>query len=317
MNGHKPDFADLLTLDSVDRDIFRGLCHAGAPMRAFGGQVAAQAQVAAGRTVDPDRRMHSLHGYFLRPGRTDSPIVYLVERIRDGRSFTTRRVSAVQNGETIFSMSASFQLPRDAEETHQLRAPDVPGPENLPRWWEPIDEAPEFRPFLLIDIRSPRGLGGRAGRTEASRATDGTGRATGSPEAAGSAGSAGSATGGPPAAPESTPDDGMPRQNVWVRVDQTLPDDPLLHVCALTYLSDLTLSSTAYLPYAGLPGRLDIVSLDHAMWFHRPFRADDWLLFAQDSPSAGGGRGLSRGVFFNQDGQAVASAIQEAGLFRR
>ncbi|MCK9903435.1 acyl-CoA thioesterase II [Parafrankia colletiae] len=301
MTGHKPDFADLLTLDSVDRDIFRGLCHAGAPMRAFGGQVAAQAQVAAGRTVDPDRRMHSLHGYFLRPGRTDSPIVYLVERIRDGRSFTTRRVSAVQDGETIFSMSASFQLPRDAEETHQLRAPDVPGPENLPRWWEPIDEAPEFRPFLLIDIRSSRSP---AGRTDGSRATDGTGRATGSPEAAS-------------AAPESTAGDGMPRQNVWVRVDQTLPDDPLLHVCALTYLSDLTLSSTAYLPYAGLPGRLDIVSLDHAMWFHRPFRADDWLLFAQDSPSAGGGRGLSRGVFFNQDGQAVASAIQEAGLFRR
>ncbi|ABW10952.1 Palmitoyl-CoA hydrolase [Parafrankia sp. EAN1pec] len=285
MTERKPDFADLLMLESVDRDIFRGLCHDGAPMRAFGGQVAAQAQVAAGRTVEPDRRMHSLHGYFLRPGRTDAPIVYLVERIRDGRSFTTRRVSAVQDGETIFSMSASFQRPREADETHRLRAPDVPGPETLPRWWGPIEEAPEYRPFLLIDVRSTTGpLGGAEAR-----------------QAAAAAGSV----------------DGMPRQSVWVRVDQVLPDDPLLHVCALTYLSDLTLASTASLPYNGLPGRLDIVSLDHAMWFHRPFRADDWLLFAQDSPSADSGRGLSRGMFFTRDGLLVASAIQEVGLFRR
>ncbi|MCK9928622.1 thioesterase family protein [Frankia sp. Mgl5] len=285
MTERKPDFADLLMLESVDRDIFRGLCHDGAPMRAFGGQVAAQAQVAAGRTVEPDRRMHSLHGYFLRPGRTDAPIVYLVERIRDGRSFTTRRVSAVQDGETIFSMSASFQRPREADETHRLRAPDVPGPETLPRWWGPIEEAPEYRPFLLIDVRSTTGpLGGAEAR-----------------QAAAAAGSV----------------DGMPRQSVWVRVDQVLPDDPLLHVCALTYLSDLTLASTARLPYNGLPGRLDIVSLDHVMWFHRPFRADDWLLFAQDSPSADSGRGLSRGMFFTRDGLLVASAIQEAGLFRR
>ncbi|WP_018500874.1 acyl-CoA thioesterase [Parafrankia discariae] len=282
MTERKPDFADLLTLESVDRDIFRGLCHDGAPMRAFGGQVAAQAQVAAGRTVEPDRLMHSLHGYFLRPGRTDAPIVYLVERIRDGRSFTTRRVSAVQDGETIFSMSASFQRPRETEEAHRLRAPDVPSPETLRRWWGPIDEAPEYRPFLLIDIRSTAGVPGVP--------QDG-------------------AAGGPA--------DGIPRQSVWVRVDQLLPDDPLLHVCALTYLSDLTLASTASLPYLGVPGRLDIVSLDHAMWFHRPFRADDWLLFAQDSPSAGGARGLSRGMFFTRDGLLVASAIQEAGLFRR
>ncbi|CAI7979164.1 MULTISPECIES: acyl-CoA thioesterase II [Parafrankia] len=285
MTERKPDFADLLMLESVDRDIFRGLCHDGAPMRAFGGQVAAQAQVAAGRTVEPDRRMHSLHGYFLRPGRTDAPIVYLVERIRDGRSFTTRRVSAVQDGETIFSMSASFQRPRDADETHQREAPDVPEPETLRRWWGPIDEAPEYRPFLLIDIRSTTGVPGRAAT--------------------------------PPIAAAPGPADGMPRQNVWVRVDQVLPDDPLLHVCALTYLSDLTLASTANLPYMALPGRLDIVSLDHAMWFHRPFRADDWLLFAQDSPSADSGRGLSRGMFFTRDGLLVASAIQEVGLFRR
>nr|MDT0664989.1 thioesterase family protein [Micromonospora sp. DSM 115978] len=197
MSDRKPDFADLLTLEVVDRDIFRGLCHDGAPMRAFGGQVAAQAQVAAGRTVEPDRRMHSLHGYFLRHGRTDAPIVYLVERIRDGRSFTTRRVSAVQAGETIFSMSASFQRPRETAETHQLRAPAVPGPDDLSRWWEPIYEAPEYRPFLLIDVRTSTSV--EPSSTEAVA-------------------------------------DGMPRQNVWVRVDQPLPDDPLLHICALTYL---------------------------------------------------------------------------------
>ncbi|EFC85999.1 acyl-CoA thioesterase II [Frankia sp. EUN1f] len=286
VTAQRPEFSDLLALEHIDRDIFRGSCHDGAPMRAFGGQVAAQAQIAAGRTVEPDRWMHSLHGYFLRPGRTDAPILYLVERIRDGRSFSTRRVSAVQNGETIFSMSASFQRPRDTPEEHQLKAPDVPAPETLRRWWGPIDEAPEYRPFLLIDVRSiPSGAEGAAHRPTFDRALAAA--------------------------------DGMPRQNVWVRVDQPLPDDPLLHACALTYLSDLTLASTASLPYGAGPGRLDVVSLDHAMWFHRTFRADDWLLFAQDSPSVGGARGLSRGTFFTRDGQLVASAIQEAGLLRR
>lgn len=270
---HKPDFADLLTLDTLDRDIFRGRCHEGAPMRAFGGQVAAQAQIAAGRTVDPDRRMHSLHGYFLRPGRTDAPIVYLVERLREGRSFTTRRVSAVQDGEVIFSMSASFQRPRDSDDSHRLRMPDVPGPDEQSQRWGPMLIAPDFPPFQLLDLRLVTS--------------------------------------------SAAPEDGMPRQYIWVRVDQPLTDDPLLHVCALTYLSDVTLSTTARRPHlrAG-PGRLDLVSLDHAMWFHRPFRADDWLLFAQDSPTVGGTRGLSRGMFFTRDGELVASAMQEAGLLR-
>ncbi|MCK9897909.1 acyl-CoA thioesterase II [Frankia sp. AgB32] len=293
MIERRPEFTDLLTLESVERDIFRGACHAGAPMRAFGGQVAAQAQVAAGRTVEADRRIHSLHGYFLRPGRTDASIVYLVERIRDGRSFTTRRVSAVQDGETIFTMSASFQRPRDSEESHQVHVPAVAGPLESHRRWGPIDDAPEFRPFQLIDIRWPAHPAGDANTPPSAAETTAAAMA-----AAGSA-------------------DGMPRQNVWVRVGQPLPDDPLLHVCALTYLSDLTLAHTASLPYEELPGQLDIVSLDHAMWFHRPFRADDWLLFVQDSPSAGGARGLSRGMFYTADGELVASAIQESGMLRR
>lgn len=248
-------------------------------MRAFGGQVAAHAQVAAGRTVEADLRIHSLHGYFLRPGRTDASIVYLVERLRDGRSFSTRRVSAVQDGETLFSMSASFTRPRETPDSHHLRAPDVPGPQASKRAWEPIDDAPEFRPFQLIDVRFAAGLDG------------------------------------PPQ--PATPQDGMPHQHVWMRVAQPLPDDPLLHVCALTYLSDLSLAHTATLPYAKLPGQINLVSLDHAMWFHRPFRADDWLLFVQDSPNAGGGLGLSRGVFFSAAGELVASVTQEAGMLRR
>ncbi|WP_250642419.1 acyl-CoA thioesterase II [Frankia sp. AiPa1] len=272
----KLDFADLLALESVDRDIFRGRCHEGAPMRAFGGQVAAQAQTAAGRTVEADRRMHSLHGYFLRPGRTDMPIVYLVDRLRDGRSFTTRRVDAVQDGETIFSMSASFQVPRDAQDAHQMRAPDVRLPRDAPSRWERMEKSSEFVPFQSLDIRVARDF----------------------------------AEGGPSG-------DGMPRQSVWVQVNQVLSDDPLLHVCALTYLSDVTLAATALRPHADRPGKVDLVSLDHAVWFHRPFRVDDWLLFEQDSPILSGTRGLSRGTFFTRDGQLVASVVQEAGVLRR
>ncbi len=291
MTERRPEFTGLLTLESVDRDIFRGACHAGAPMRAFGGQVAAQAQVAAGRTVEDDRRIHSLHGYFLRPGRTDASIVYLVERIRDGRSFTTRRVSAVQDGETIFTMSASFQRPRHSDETHQVHAPTVAGPLESHQLWGPIDDAPEFRPFQLIDIRWPAGPGGDPAIAPAAAEAPVADMA-----AAGAA-------------------DGMPRLNVWVRVGQPLPDDPLLHVCALTYLSDLTLARTSSLPYDALPGKLDIVSLDHAMWFHRPFRADEWFLYDCTSPSASNARGLATGNLFTRDGLLVATVVQE-GLLR-
>ncbi|MEV4611238.1 acyl-CoA thioesterase II [Kitasatospora sp. NPDC049258] len=275
-------FADLLLLEELDENLFRGSCHAGAPMRAFGGQVAAQALTAAGRTVDPDRRVHSLHGYFLRPGDPQRPIVYQVDQVRDGRSYATRRVTAVQRGEAIFTLSASFKLPEHSGE-RQRTMPPVPGPEELPdpfTAWARADpedfaRATDFRTLELRFIPA-----------------------------------------GTPGLPPEIP--GVPQQFVWLRTGTPLPaEDPLLQVCALTYLSDLTLASTTALhlqPHRfqrSEPPLITLASLDHAMWFHRPFRADRWLLFAQRSPSVSDGRGLALGEFYDRDGQLVASAVQE------
>ncbi|WP_407697821.1 acyl-CoA thioesterase [Streptomyces kaniharaensis] len=284
--GPAGSFAGLLEIERLDENTFRGRCHAGAPMRAFGGQVAAQALTAAGRTCDDDRAVHSLHSYFLLPGDPTEPIRYEVDQVRDGMSYTTRRVTAVQNGEAIFTLSASFKRPEPAAD-RQRGLPPVPGPEELPD------------AFSLWDEASRAALA----RTEGFRELE---MRFVPPDAPGV----------PPAVP------GMPEQFVWMRTGSPLPDgDPLLHVCALTYLSDLTLASTAGLHVqpnffqrveSGQPLRLLMASLDHAMWFHRPFRADEWLLFAQRSPSSSDGRGLSLGEFYDRDGRLVASAVQEA-----
>lgn len=270
-----PTFVELLTLEFIEEDIFRGQCHQGAPLRAFGGQVAAQSLVAAGRTV-ADHLVHSLHGYFMRPGDPRRPIVYHVDRIRNGRSFTTRRVTAIQHGEAIFSLSASFQRQEEGVE-HQFAMPQVPDP----------DELESFTRH-----RRERDAGDDEGLAKVMRhivemkfedvpwegiAADGLGL----------------------------------EQRVWLRAVEKLPADPLLHVCALAYLSDLTLAATANLPHHDR-NLLQMASLDHAMWFHRPFRADEWLLFVQDSPSASGARGLARGEFYTCDGRLVASTVQEA-----
>ncbi|MFF4649245.1 acyl-CoA thioesterase [Streptomyces sp. NPDC001380] len=276
-------FAELLRLDELDENLFRGTCHAGAPLRAFGGQVAAQALTAAGRTTGAGRAVHSLHGYFVRPGDPRRPIVYQVERVRDGRSYTTRRVGAVQRGEVIFTLSASFKEPEEGAE-RQRSAPGVPGPEELPD------------PYAAWAEADPEGYAASAlSRTLRMRFVP-----PGSP-------------GLPPEVP------GMPQQFVWLRAAAPLPaDEPLLHVCALTYLSDLTLASTTALHLQeprfrrSGPPRLTLASLDHAMWFHRPFRADEWLLFAQRSPSSSDGRGLALGEFYDRGGALVASAVQEA-----
>ncbi|MGF1431809.1 acyl-CoA thioesterase [Kitasatospora sp. LaBMicrA B282] len=294
--GRIASFRDLLRIEELDRNLFRGHCHAGAPLRAFGGQVAAQALTAGGRTLTPDRAVHSLHGYFLRPGDPSRPIVYQVERIRDGLSYATRRVTAVQRGEAIFSLSASFKLPEKSAE-RQRTMPPVPDPEELPdpiQAWtgagagsgvagEPTD-VDETGGFHSLDLRFVP------------------------PDSPGL----------PPAVP------GMPQQFVWLRSGSPLPpEDGLLHVCALTYLSDLTLAATTTLdrqPHRfqrNAPSRFTMASLDHAMWFHRPFRADDWLLFAQRSPSASDGRGLALGEFYNRSGELVASAVQEVLLRER
>ncbi len=273
-------FLDRLTLTRVDRDIFTGYCHAGAPLRAFGGQVAAQALVAAGETVEGDRGVHSLHGYFLRPGRTADPIVYLVERPRDGRSFSTRLVRAVQYGETIFTMSASFAVPAEGPDRFSPMA-QVPSPDDLPEAVLPVaSDNPRLREMgypdeRLIDVRLVD--------------NDTAIRITG----------------------------GAAARMAWFRTFESLPDDPLLHVCALTYFSDITLPGTTMVPLpAEVRSEYQLMSLDHAMWFHTPVRADDWVLFVQDSHVARGGRALGRGEFYGPGGQLLASAVQEV-LMRR
>jgi acyl-CoA thioesterase-2 len=289
----EPTFADLLELEEIDRDIFRGSTHAGAPMRSFGGQVAAQALVAAGRTAG-DRSVHSLHSYFLRPGNPTAPIVYLVDRLRDGGSFTTRRVAAVQKGETIFSLSASF---KDEEEGggHQRPMPIVRPPEESLDLYKAADEAgvtsdrAQSVARLVLELRGP----------------DPTSRVAGSQA---------------PQNPEDefgVLDDDIPRRRFWMRAADRLPDDPLLHVCALAYMSDLMLAGTATLSHDIPPGQLLLASLDHAMWFHRPVRSDEWLLFSVESPSSSDGRGLAVGEYYTEDGRLVASVMQEALVRRR
>ena len=271
-----------LDLEPLERNLFRGRSPQVGWQRVFGGQVIGQALVAASRTVET-WLAHSLHGYFMRPGDPAVPIIYEVERIRDGTSFATRRVVAIQHGDAIFSMSASFQRDEDGL-GHQLGPPDVPGPEALP------SEA-EYR--ALIIEHAPDNVRRYWERERPIELR--------------------------PCHPEHywSAEPLEPLQHVWVRTTDRLPDDPALHRCVLGYLSDMTLLDTALFAH----GRsvfnrdLQVASLDHAMWFHRPFRADEWLLYTQDSPSASGARGFTRGLVFTREGGLVASTAQE-GLIR-
>ncbi|MBL1112427.1 acyl-CoA thioesterase II [Streptomyces sp. 110] len=291
MNDALQGLLDLLDLEQIEKDIFRGTSDA-APLvpRVFGGQVAAQALVAAGRTVPADRSAHSLHAYFLRPGDPGAPIVYTVDRIRDGHSFTTRRVVAVQHGQPIFHLSASFQLHEDGLE-HQERMPDVPDPLSLPTAEELL---PRYEHLFIGPGVTERMLQARAAIDV--RYVD-----------------------EPPFGSVGRPRE--PKSQVWFRINGKLDgaaDHPLLHVCLATYVSDMTLLDSILLAH-GRGGWAvgDIVgaSLDHAMWFHRPFRVDDWLLYDQESPSAYGGRGLAKGRIFTADGRLAVSVIQE-GVMR-
>ncbi len=274
---------DLLDLEQIEVNIFRGRSPEGERrQRVFGGQVAGQALVAAGRTVPAERAVHSLHAYFIRPGDPQVPIVYLVERVRDGRSFTTRRVSAVQHGKTIFILSASFHRAEPGIE-HAEAPPDVPPPDQVPRTADRIERllGPGVFDFLAdspIDIRHIGPLTFEATSNPALRAT---------------------------------------RTQAWLRADGELPDDPLLHVCLMTYASDMTLLDSVLLAHgrSWADGSTSGASLDHAMWFHRPFRADRWLLYAQESTTAQGARGLARGEVFTEAGELVVSVVQE-GLVR-
>ncbi|WP_405600970.1 MULTISPECIES: acyl-CoA thioesterase [unclassified Streptomyces] len=286
MNQALESLLDLLDLEQIEQDIFRGQSRSAVVPRVFGGQVAAQALVAAGRTVPGERHAHSLHAYFLRPGDSGAPIVYTVDRIRDGRSFTTRRVVAVQHGQPIFHLSASFQTYEDGLE-HQAAMPPAPDPETLPT-------AAEMLPRYADAFVEP-GVAERL--LEAREAVDLR------------------YVDAPPFGSVGTPQE--PRSQVWFRTNGKLHgviDEPLLHVCLATYVSDMTLLDSVLLAH-GRGGWAvgDVVgaSLDHAMWFHRPFRADEWLLYDQESPSASGGRGLGQARIYTRDGQLAISVIQE------
>jgi acyl-CoA thioesterase-2 len=269
---------DLLDLESIEVNIFRGVSPNEDRQRVFGGQVAAQSLMAAGRTVEHGRP-HSLHAYFLRPGDPNVPILYEVDRIRDGRSFTTRLVVAIQHGRAIFNMSASFHIDEPGL-SHQLPMPDVPPPETLESLEQRLEPHREtfgdwFSRLHPIDQRY-------IGELPFTRR----------------------------AAKE-------PIQRLWIRADGTLADDPLLHACIATYASDMSLFDTMLAPHEVNWEDNDFMgaSLDHCMWFHRPFRADEWLLYDMDSPAAYGARGLARGFMFTQRGELVVSMAQE-GLMR-
>ncbi|HWG00910.1 MAG TPA: acyl-CoA thioesterase II [Trebonia sp.] len=283
MSDQLDELLDLLDLEQIEVNIFRGQSPEERVQRVFGGQVAGQALVAAGRTVPEDRPVHSLHAYFIRPGDPAVPLIYTVDRVRDGRSFTTRRVSAIQHGKTIFTLSASFHRPEPGFD-HGDTMPPVPSPESLRPSSErlaealSLDEMPARLRDSPIDVRAIGPLAIEAERDPSLRTNE---------------------------------------NFVWLRVNGELPDDPLLHVCLMTYASDLTLLDSVLLAHgeSWFSGRISGASLDHAMWFHKPFRADQWLLYAQESPRAWGGRGLAWGQVFTADGELVVSVVQE-GLVR-
>ena len=274
----------ILDLEKLEHNLYRGRSPSLDWQRVFGGQTIAQALVAAQRTVEPARHVHSLHGYFMRPGDTKVPIIYEVDRIRDGGSFTTRRVVAIQHGQAIFSLEASFQLEEDGLD-HQLPMPrNVPDPETLMsqreligkfgdavpegirRYWE-RDRPIEMKPVMLKHYTSREKL--------------------------------------------------EPEQNIWIRTSGPVPDDRATQAAVLAYLSDMTLLDTSTFAHGRAIFDRDIqaASLDHAMWFHRPHKLDDWILYHQDSPSTQGARGFTRGSLFARDGTLIASVAQE-GLIR-
>jgi acyl-CoA thioesterase-2 len=273
MSNAVAELLTILDLERIEENIFRGRSPQVGWQRVFGGLVVAQALVAAARTVE-GRAPHSLHGYFLLPGDPAVPIVYEVDRIRDGKSFTTRRCNAIQHGRAIFSLSASFQIEEPGLE-HAVSMPKVALPEIPP------SEAEMLRRFGAMSEAIRRWFAQvieiRYGRHEA----------------------------------------GALEQNVWLRAIGPLPGDPAIHRAVLAFLSDMTLLDAVL----GAHGHsvfdigLQVASLDHALWFHRPFRADDWLLYAQDSPTSCGARGFARGLLFTRDGRLVASVVQE-GLIR-
>jgi acyl-CoA thioesterase-2 len=274
---------ELLDLERLELNLYRGQNRDIGSGRLFGGQVLAQALVAAGRTVEEGRTAHSLHGYFVLPGDVNTPVVYQVDRVRDGRSFTTRRVLAIQEGREIFTATCSFHV---AEEglAHGAALPETPAPESLPSELELVRAMAHRIPEPLRDVYTQdRPIDFR------------------------------------PVAPVDpfAPEKRDAAKQMWFRADGRMPDDPLLHQAVMAYASDYGLLGTALLPHglSFIMRRVQAASLDHAVWFHRPFRVDDWLLYASDAPAAAGARAFTRGTLFTRDGTVVASTAQE-GLIR-
>jgi acyl-CoA thioesterase-2 len=278
------DLVDLLALERLDRDLFRGRSQDLGWHAIFGGQVLGQALSAAVQTVTSERAVHSLHGYFLRAGDLNHPIVYQVERLRDGHSFSTRRVSAIQEGEVIFSLEASFQIDEPGFD-HQDPMPEVPAPESL---------RSERDMALAVADRLPEKLRAMATAERPIEIRPVQPRDPLRPKAV------------------------EPLRHLWYRTIDKLPDDASLHRYLLAYASDFSFLGTAMDPHgvSWLSPGMHVASLDHVMWFHRPFRFDDWLLYVVDSPSASGSRGLVRGRFFDRNGKLIASCAQE-GLIRQ
>ncbi len=275
------DLVQLLDLEAIEVNIFRGNSPDENRQRVFGGQVAGQALVAAARTIDErERLVHSLHAYFLRPGDPLVPILYEVDRIRDGRSFSTRRVVAIQHGRAIFNLQASFHDDEPGPD-HQLAMPDGMG--------DPVDLA-DFRTRMAPYAEQIGDWYDRPRPIDLRYVT------------------------GDPVSRKGQP---STSQQVWLRADGVLPDDPVLHACVVTYASDMTLLDTTIMPF-GLgwdsPG-MQMASVDHAMWFHRPFRADEWLLYDQAAVSTSSARGMAQGSIFTSDGRLAVSVVQE-GLTR-
>ena len=274
---------NLLTLERIEENLFRGASQDLGFPQLFGGQVLGQVISAASQTVDAARHVHSLHGYFLRPGDSHQPVVYDVDRVRDGGSFSTRRVSAIQKGQTIFTGIASFQADENGYE-HQLAMPDVAGPDELPSEWDLLHKLSPLVPERVMEkLRRPKPIEIRPVTVQ------------------------------DPANPQPI----EPVRHLWFRADGTLPANPALHKYLLAYASDFSFIGTALQPHgvSSWSKFIQLASLDHAIWFHREVKIDDWLLYSIDSPWAGNARGFARGSIFNRQGQLVASVAQE-GLIR-
>ena len=273
----------VLTLEEVELNHYLGLSPSSDWHSVYGGQVIAQAMVAASKTIPPDRPAHSLHGYFLRPGNPEIPILYKVDPLRDGKSFTTRRVVATQGGEAIFTLAASFQVNEEGLE-HQLSMPEIMQPEELIDEDQTISNELEKGPDHLNDYFTSSLV-----QIRQLEPWD-----------------------------HIKPDKTPPRQLSWMRTRETLPKDNSVHQCVLAYLSDYTILNTASKHHgiSYFQDNVHIVSLDHSMWFHNDFAADEWLLYVQDSPSASGSRAFTRGLIYDLSGNLVASSSQE-GLMRK